>query len=96
MDIVVAYDIADTDGVGASRLRRIAQVCERYGQRVQYSVFEFRLSPERMTRMLGEIQDVIDRDRDSVLVYRFPGRLEDARVRYGRCGVHELGQPWIL
>lgn len=96
MDIVVAYDIADTDGVGASRLRRIAQVCERYGQRVQYSVFEFRLSPERMTRMLGEIQDVIDRDRDSVLVYRFPGRLEDARVRYGRRGVHELGQPWVL
>ena len=96
MDIVVAYDIAETDGVGASRLRRIAQICERYGQRVQFSVFEFRLSPERMARMLGEIQDVIDRDRDSVLVYRFPGRLEDARVRYGRHGVHELGQPWVL
>ena len=96
MDILVAYDIADTEGVGASRLRRIAQVCEKYGQRVQFSVFEFRLSPARMARMLGEIQDVIDRDHDSVLVYRFPGRLEDVRVRYGRSEVHELGHPWVL
>ncbi len=96
MDILVAYDIADTEGVGASRLRRIAQVCEKYGQRVQFSVFEFRLSPERIARMLGEIQDVIDRDHDSVLVYRFPGRLEDVRVRYGRSEVHELGHPWVL
>lgn len=96
MDVVVAYDIADTEGAGSSRLRRVAKVCERYGQRVQFSVFEFRLSPERMARMLGEIQDVIDHDQDSVLVYRFPGRLKDAKVRYGRSGVHELDHPWVL
>ena len=96
MDVVVAYDIADTGGAGSSRLRRVAKVCEKYGQRVQLSVFEFRLPPERMARMLGEIQDVIDRDQDSVLVYRLPGRVEDARVRFGRSGVHEIGQPWVL
>ena len=96
MDILVAYDIADTEGVGAVRLRRIAQVCEKYGQRVQFSVFECRLSPERLARMIGEIQDVIDRHRDSVLVYRFPGRMADSRVRYGRSAAHELGQPWVV
>ena len=42
MDILIAYDIADTDGEGANRLRRIAQVCEKCGQRVQSSVFECR------------------------------------------------------
>ena len=96
MDILVSYDIADTEGVGASRLRRIAQVCEKYGQRVQLSVFECRLSPARMARMVGEIQDVIDSHRDSVIVYRFPGRMEDNRLRFGRSRPHELGQPWIL
>ena len=96
MDVLVAYDIADTEGVGAARLRRIAQVCERYGQRVQFSVFECRLSPERLARMTGEIEDVIDRNRDSVLLYRFPGRLADSRRRYGRNKAHELGQPWLL
>ena len=97
MDVLVTYDIADTDGAGAFRLRRIAHVCEKYGQRVQYSVFECRLSPERLARMIGEVQDVIDRDHDSVIVYRFPGgRIKDARLRFGRSQHHELGQPWVL
>ena len=96
MDVLVTYDIADTGGVGASRLRRIAEVCEKYGQRVQLSVFECRLSPARMARMIGEIQDVIDSRRDSVIVYRFPGRMNDYRLRFGRSQPHELGQPWVL
>ena len=96
MDVLVAYDIADTDGVGASRLRRIAQVCEKYGQRVQFSVFECRLSPERLTRMIGEVEDVIDSDRDSVMVYRFPGRIGDVRMSVGRRQVHAVGEPWLL
>lgn len=96
MDVLVTYDIADTDGDGASRLRRVAEVCERYGQRVQLSVFECRLSPTRLTRLIGEVQDVIDRQRDSVIVYRFPGRIQDATLRFGRGQHHELGRPWML
>ena len=96
MDVLVAYDIADTDGVGAARLRRIAKVCEKYGQRVQFSVFECRLSPERLARLIGEMEDVIDSDCDSVMVYRFSGRVADSRVRIGRRQRHEIGHPWIL
>ena len=73
MDVLVTYDIADTETTGASRLRRIADVCEKYGQRVQFSVFECRLSKARLARLVGEVEDIIDRERDSVLVYRFPG-----------------------
>ena len=96
MDVLVTYDIADTDGVGAARLRKVAQVCERYGQRVQFSVFECRLSPERLARMIGEVEDVIDRERDSVMVYRFPGRIGEARLRVGRRQAHVLGDPWLF
>ena len=96
MDVLVTYDIADTEGAGARRLRRIAEVCEKYGQRVQLSVFECRLSPERLARMVTEIQDTIDSRRDSVIVYRFPGQMKDARLRFGRSQVHEVGQPWVL
>ena len=96
MDVLVAYDIADTEGAGASRLRRVAQVCEKYGQRVQFSVFECRLSPERLARMIGDVEDVIDSDEDSVMVYRFSGQIGDARLRLGRKQVHEIGSPWLL
>ncbi len=96
MDILVTYDIADTEGGGASRLKRIAEVCGKYGQRVQLSVFECRLSPARLAHLIGEVEDVIDRQRDSVILYRFPGRIEDATLRFGRRQSHELGQPWVL
>ena len=46
--------------------------------------------------MIGEIQDVINSHRDSVIVYRFPGRMEDARLCCGKSQDHELGQPWVL
>ena len=96
MDALVAYDIADTEGAGALRLRRIAQVCEKYGERVQQSVFECRLSPTRLARMLGELQDAMDDRRDSVLVYQFVGPIEDSRRRFGRDSQHQLGTPWVI
>ena len=96
MDILISYDIADTQGRGARRLQRVAHVCEKYGERVQFSVFECRLSPPRLERMLGEVQDMIDPDLDSVIVYRFKGEIEDARMRFGRTQPRELGEPWVI
>lgn len=96
MDVLVTYDIANTEGHGASRLKRIAEVCEKYGERVQHSVFECRLSPIRLARMIGEVEDIIDRRRDSVIAYRFSGRIENSALRFGRSQSHELGQPWVL
>jgi len=96
VDILLTYDIAETDGAGAARLRRVAKVCEKYGERVQLSVFECRLSPARFARLVGEVRDVIDEDRDSVIVYRFPGDLGEGRLRIGRSRGRELGQPWVI
>lgn len=96
MDVLIAYDIADTETTGASRLRRMADVCGKYGQRVQFSVFECRLSKARLARLVGEVEDIIDRDLDSVLVYRFPGGIEAATLRLGRRQEHALGKPWVL
>ncbi len=96
MDILITYDIADTETTGASRLRRIADVCGKYGQRVQFSVFECRLSKTRLARLVGEVEDIIDRNSDSVLIYRFPGGIEAATLRLGRSQDHALGKPWVL
>ena len=96
MDVIVAYDIADTEGEGARRLRRIAGICENYGERVQLSVFECRLSPTRFAQMVNEIRDAIDVKQDSVVIYRFPGGLENWRTRIGVGPDHEIGKPWII
>lgn len=96
MDVLVTYDISQTDRKGRRRLRRIAQVCEAYGQRVQFSVFECRLSRSRLVRMIGELQDEMDQQQDSVKIYSFPGRIEDSKQSFGRDDEHLLGHPWLL
>jgi CRISPR-associated protein Cas2 len=40
MFVVVAYDVSTETRAGRRRLRRVAQACKDYGQRVQKSVFE--------------------------------------------------------
>jgi len=57
---IVAYDISDP-----KRLARVADVCEDFGTRVQYSIFECRLDEDEFTdfwlRLLEEIDDTEDR-----------------------------------
>ena len=57
---IVAYDICNP-----KRLARVARVCEDYGVRVQYSIFECRLDDGEFTgfwlKLLGEINNREDR-----------------------------------
>ena len=40
MMVLVTYDVSTETKEGRRRLRRVAKLCENYGQRVQFSVFE--------------------------------------------------------
>jgi CRISPR-associated protein Cas2 len=62
---LVAYDIAN-----AKRLRQVANVCEDYGVRVEYSVFECDLPPALFDTMWQELNNLIDEAEDSLLAYR--------------------------
>ncbi|MGH9752692.1 MAG: CRISPR-associated endonuclease Cas2, partial [Blastocatellia bacterium] len=46
MLVLITYDVATADKAGPRRLRRVAQACKDYGQRVQNSVFECRIEPQ--------------------------------------------------
>lgn len=96
MDVLVAYDISTVDLEGERRLHKVAAVCERYGVRVQYSVFECRLGEAVLERMMGELADTIDHRSDSVRIYRFPGALSKSCTNLGREAPRDLGDPWIL
>ena len=65
---LVAYDIREP-----SRLRKVAKVCEDYGLRVEYSVFECDLTVELFMHMWSRLCDIIDEDDDSLLAYRICG-----------------------
>lgn len=96
MDVVVTYDIETVTLEGQRRLARVAKVCESFGVRVQYSVFECRLSHAALELLVTRLLDEIDTKVDSVNIYRFDGALADHRLSLGRRHLREPGDPWIV
>ncbi|MDE6088342.1 MAG: CRISPR-associated endonuclease Cas2, partial [Oscillospiraceae bacterium] len=43
MMVLVSYDVSTINNQGQKRLRKVAKVCQNYGQRVQNSVIEIAL-----------------------------------------------------
>ena len=95
MDLLVTYDIATPGPSGHKRLAEVAAICERYGQRVQYSVFECRLDALLLETFIGEITDTIEGMTDSVNIYRIGTDFETSRLSLGRLG-HSWREPYIF
>ena len=66
---IVAYDISD-----ARRLARVARLCEDYGVRVQYSLFECRLEETYFESFWLKLLDLIDEDEDRAVAYKIEAR----------------------
>lgn len=69
-DYLVSYDVETTTREGRRRLRRVARVCEDYGQRVQLSVFECRLDDTLFETFLSRVTAEVNGQVDSLRIYR--------------------------
>ena len=58
------YDVSDE-----KRLRRVAAVMERYGLRVQKSVFECWLTDAKLRELRSEMEALLDPEADSLRFY---------------------------
>lgn len=70
MMVVLTYDVNVTDVKGEKRLRKVAKVCEKFGVRVQNSVFELLVDQAQLTTLKAQLQKIIDPSEDSVRFYR--------------------------
>lgn len=95
MELIVIYDISTPDEGGHRRLARVAKVCERFGIRVQKSVFECRITDSGYERFVSSLREVIDEAVDSVTIYQIPGGIGATRVELGRI-VQTVDSPWIV
>ena len=77
---IVSYDICDP-----KRLRKVAQTCEDFGYRRQYSVFQCRLTAHGLVRLKSRLYDILKRDEDQVLFIPLCPRCAD--------GIEALGRP---
>jgi len=67
--VLVTYDVETQNRAGQKRLRRIAKMCEDYGQRVQNSVFECVLDPGEFAKLKFSLIENIDKEKDSLRFY---------------------------
>mgnify|MGYP005852075827 CR=1 FL=1 len=83
MDMLVTYDVNTETKAGRRRLHRVALVCKKYGQRVQWSVFECSVNDSQLERLRSELLKTIKEDEDSLRIYRLFGSREDCVESYG-------------
>jgi CRISPR-associated protein Cas2 len=69
MLVVVAYDVNTESEDGRRRLRRVAKLCEDFGQRVQKSVFECLVDAAQWVRLRARLIAEVELDTDSLRCY---------------------------
>lgn len=96
MLVVVTYDVNTATEAGAARLRRVAKLCERYGRRVQNSVFEVLLDAAQLTALKAQLAATIDAEHDSVRFYRLGNSYKERIDVLGYTARIEAGELLML
>ena len=96
MLVVVAYDVSTGTRAGQRRLRRVAQACEDYGQRVQKSVFECILREADWVKLRHRLFQETALTEDSLRFY-FLDEIQRAKTEHHgvKCPV-DLDGPLIV
>ena len=81
MLVLITYDVNTTGGSGQKRLRRVAKICQSYGQRVQNSVFECLVDPAQFASIKSRLIKEIDKSKDSLRFY-FLGKNWKRRIEH--------------
>ncbi len=81
MQLLLTYDVATSTDGGARRLRRVANVCLDYGQRVQNSVFECEINTAQLVEFRARLLEIVDLDHDSLRFYKL-GKDWDRNVEH--------------
>jgi len=79
--VLITYDVSTLTKPGQRRLRHIAKACKNYGQRVQFSVFECKITPTLWTELRGKLLSIYQPTEDSLRFY-FLGEDDVKRVEH--------------
>ncbi len=96
MLILVTYDVETANAEGARRLRKVAKLCERYGMRVQNSVFEVLVDAAQLSVLKAELAKTIDKEQDSVRFYRLGNSYKHKIETMGKATLIQAGEPLLL
>lgn len=96
MYILITYDVSTSDPQGAKRLRKVARICQNYGQRVQNSVFECLVDPAQFAVLKHQLLDTINDEEDSLRIYQLGKNYRSHIEIYGRTTSFEIEGELII
>ncbi|MBX3069304.1 MAG: CRISPR-associated endonuclease Cas2 [Thermomicrobiales bacterium] len=95
-EILVTYDVNTETKAGRRRLRKVAAICSGFGQRVQLSVFECRVTQAQYEALEARLLQVIDPAEDRLRLYRLPADREKFVRIHGIPLDHDIREPLIV
>ena len=84
MFVLVTYDVNTETAAGKKRLRKVAKECEKYGTRVQNSVFECLLDPGQNKLLQTALREIIDEEKDSLRFYYLGNKYKTKIEHFGQ------------
>ena len=81
--VLITYDVNTQTSAGRKRLRQVAKQCVNYGQRVQNSVFECILDAAKCREVQHKLEQIIDKDTDSLRFYYLGNNYKNKVVHIG-------------
>lgn len=96
MMVLVTYDVMTSSSGGAKRLRKVAKICQNYGQRVQNSVFECIVDSTQFTILKHELTKVVDKELDSLRFYRLGKNYKSKVEHIGAKETIKIDEPLIF
>lgn len=96
MYLLITYDVSTSDALGAKRLRKVARICQDYGQRVQNSVFECLVDPAQFVSLKSSLLEVINKDLDSLRIYLLGKNYSHNIQIYGKVRSFEIEGELII
>lgn len=95
--MLVAYDISTVHNSGQQRLNKIAKLCEDYGIRVQYSLFECDVDPAQWEQLKHRLLMTFEPEKDSLRFYHLGSNWKGKVEHYGnKKALDPVGDTLIL
>ncbi|KIM12163.1 MAG: CRISPR-associated protein Cas2 [Sulfurovum sp. FS08-3] len=69
MYVILFYDIANRSLKERDNSRKIRKAVEKYLPRVQFSVFEGEIRPSDLRKLKADLEKVVDKELDSIVLY---------------------------
>lgn len=94
--MLVTYDVSTKTPEGPKRLRKVASICEDFGQRVQNSVFEMKVDWGEWPGIRAKLLDQMNLEEDSLRFYYLGNNWKRRVEHHGTKAGYDVDGPLLI